>query len=188
LCGENWPGNSEDYAMLKLVFDAGPLITACKFHVEGQLIIDHILTCYQIVIPSAVYDEVVIAGARFPDAQDARHRVDTERIGVATPVLAPSLIQVLNLYGFGEGEQEAIGLMSMDHFRDAMLVVDDHLAYVVSDRLGIPKLFLLDLIVRLTKEEKLTTALGCGMVEAIRTRYPESFFRHTLLILKQLER
>jgi hypothetical protein len=109
-----------------------------------------------------------------------------ERIEVATPVLDASLIQVLNLYGFGEGEQEAIGLMSMDCFQDAMLVVDDHLAYVVSDRLAVPKLFLLDLIMRLTREKQLTTALGCGMVEAISTRYPESFVMHTLLILKQL--
>jgi len=112
--------------------------------------------------------------------------VDTGRIEVDTPVPDASLIQVLNLYGFGEGEQEAIGLMYTDRLQDAILIVDDHLAYVVSDRLGVPKLFLLDLIARLAREKQLTAALGCGMVEAIRTRYPEAFVMHTLLILRHL--
>jgi len=70
-------------------------------------------------------------------------------------------------------------------FKDALLIVDDHLVYLVSDRLGVPKLFLLDLIVHLVRDGQLTAALGCGMVEAIRTRYPEAFIEHTLLILGQ---
>jgi hypothetical protein len=163
------------------------LITACKFQAEGQLIIDHVLACRQIVIPAAVHSEVVIAGARFPDAQEARRRADAGRIEIVKPLLDADLVRVMDLYGFGEGEQEAIGLMYEDGFQDATLVVDDHLAYLVSDRLGVPKLFLLDLIVRLVREKQLTVALGCGMVEAVHTRYPEAFVEHTLLILEQLE-
>jgi len=173
--------------MLKFVFDAGPLITACKFYVEGQLVIDHLLAHCQVVIPVAVYDEVVIAGSRFLDAQEAKRRVDTGNIEVATPVSNAGLTPILTLYGFGDGEQEAISLVLEDDFQSTILVVDDHLAYLVSDRLGAPKLFLLDLVVQMVREKQLTTSVGCSIVEAIRQRYPESFVEHTLLILEQLE-
>ena len=139
------------------------MITACKFHAEGQLVIDHILACCQVVIPAAVHDEVVIAGAKFLDAQEAKRRADAGHIEVTTPILDAVLMQVLALYGFGYGEQEAIGLMCEDGFRDAVLIVDDHLAYLVSDRLGVPKPFLLDLIVHMVREKQLTAVLGRGM-------------------------
>lgn len=76
--------------------------------------------------------------------------------------------------------------MYEDGFQDTVLVVDDHLAYLVSDRLGVPKPLLLDLIVRLVREKQLPAVLGCDIVEAIRMRYPPAFVEHTLLILEQL--
>lgn len=38
--------------MLTVVFDAGPLITACRFEVEGRLIVDYIAQACYILIAS----------------------------------------------------------------------------------------------------------------------------------------
>lgn len=47
--------------MSKLIFDAGPLITTCKFSVAGRLVVDHILDHREITVAASVRDEVVIA-------------------------------------------------------------------------------------------------------------------------------
>ena len=46
-----------------VVFDAAPLITACKFEVQGVLVIDHLLPKCRIVIAPSVEEEVAILGA-----------------------------------------------------------------------------------------------------------------------------
>ena len=58
--------------MRKLIFDAGPLITACRFVAAGQIVIDHLLAACDITIASSVRDEVVVAGKRYPDAKIAQ--------------------------------------------------------------------------------------------------------------------
>jgi hypothetical protein len=69
--------------------------------------------------------------------------------------------------------------------QDATLVIDDHLAYLVSDRLGRRKRFLLDIIVDLTNAEKLDKELAMDIVNTIRTRYPSAFVEHTMLLLRR---
>jgi rRNA-processing protein FCF1 len=44
---------------LMTIFDTAPLITCCKFEVDGQPIVDHILPHCHIIIPSAVRQELV---------------------------------------------------------------------------------------------------------------------------------
>lgn len=66
----------------------------------------------------------------------------------------------------------------------ATLVIDDHLAYLVSDRLGRQKRFLLDVIVHLVNAGELDKDLAIEMVDAVRTRYPPAFVEHTMLLLR----
>lgn len=67
---------------MNVVFDASPLITACKFEVEGKLVIDHLLTCCQIVISPSVEEEVAILGAKYPDGVVAGERIAGGQIQV----------------------------------------------------------------------------------------------------------
>jgi len=53
--------------VLTVVFDAGPLITACKFEVEGKPVIDHVLSGCHIVIAPRVEEEVAVLGAGYPN-------------------------------------------------------------------------------------------------------------------------
>jgi hypothetical protein len=61
--------------VLTVVFDAAPLITACKFEVQDVLVIDHLLQECCIVIAPRVEDEVAILGASYPDGVVAGERI-----------------------------------------------------------------------------------------------------------------
>jgi len=168
-----------------LVFDAGPLITACKFGVGGRLVVDYILDHRAITVAASVRDEVVVAGARYPDAQAAQVRIDGGQIAVLLPPPDPALEMLIAPYNLGDGERDSILLTEHADLRDATLVIDDHLAYLVSDRLGRRKRFLLDVITDLANAKDLDKELAVKMVRAIRTRYPPAFAEHTLLLLRR---
>lgn len=171
--------------MKKLIFDAGPLITTCKFSVDNHLIVDHLLDYCEIMVVTSVRDEVVIAGAHYPDAQAAQQRIDEGQIAVLLPPPDPALEMLLALYGLGDGERNSILLAGRSSSEDTTLVIDDHLAYLVSDRLGQQKRFLLDVIADLAEAGKLSRELAIKIVQAIRTRYPPAFVEHTLLLLRR---
>jgi len=170
--------------LTKLIFDAGPLITTCKFSVAGRLVIDHILNYGEIAVATSVRDEVVVAGAHYPDAWAARQRIDRGQIVVLAPPSNPALEVLLAPYGLGDGERDSILLIGHADLQGATLVMDDHLAYLVSDRLGLRKRFLLDVIADLGAG-KLEPGLAVSIVQAIRTRYPPAFVEHTLLLLRR---
>ena len=171
--------------MSNLIFDAGPLITVCKFSAANQLVIDYVLERCRITVASSVRDEVVVAGASYPDAQAAQHRIEQRQVTVLTPSSAPDLEALITPYGLGDGERDSILLTAHAELQDATLVIDDHLAYLVSDRLGRRKRFLLDIIADLTNAEKLDKELAMDIVDAIRTRYPSAFIEHTMLLLRR---
>jgi hypothetical protein len=171
--------------MEKLILDAGPFITTCKFVVEGVLFIDYMLDRCSISITDSVHEEVVIAGDRYPDASAARQRIERKRINVLSPPAVPNLETLLAPYGLGRGERDSILLTEHPELGGATLVIDDHLAYLVSDRLGRQKRFLLDVIVDLVTARQLSVALAVNMVEAIRGRYPFAFVEHTMLLLQR---
>jgi hypothetical protein len=171
--------------MNNLIFDAGPLITACKFSVAGRLIIDYILDYCRITVPASVRDEVVIAGASYPDADAARGRIAREQIAVLVPISDPDVDPLIAPYNLGDGERDSILLTGHADLSEAMLVIDDHLAYLVCDRLGRRKRFLLDAIVDLVDGGRLDRDLAREIVEAIRTRYPPAFVEHTMLLLRR---
>lgn len=90
-----------------------------------------------------------MAGKRFADAQEARRLIIAGMIKVAMPAPASKWLEkVLQLYELGDGEYQSILLA---HQMGTCLVIDDYLGYLVSDRLGVQKLFLLDLLVKLTR-------------------------------------
>jgi hypothetical protein len=171
--------------MYKLLFDAGPLITTCKFSVTGKLIIDHLLGQCQITVAASVRDEVVLAGSRYLDANAANQRISAGTIAVVPSLSDPATKQLIAPYGLGVGEVDSILLAEHPDWKDATLVVDDHLAYLVSDRLGQRKRFLLDVITDLVRADQLTAALAVSIVQAIRSRYPVAFVEHTLLMLRR---
>jgi hypothetical protein len=95
-----------------------------------------------------------------------------------SPPTASDLEELLAPYSLGDGERESILLSEHADLRDVTLVIDDHLAYLVSDRLGRQKRFLLDVIADLANA-------GTIIVQAIRSRYPPAFVEHTLLLLRR---
>jgi len=171
--------------MRNLILDAGPLITACRFNAAGQVVIDHLLEVCRITIASSVRDEVVVAGKRYPDARIAQQRIEESSIGVMSATANPDLETVIAIYGLGQGEQESILLTQHDDLLDATLVLDDHLAYLVSDRLAVRKRFLLDVTADLAGNGELDVQLAIAIVEATRSRYPRAFVEHTLLLLRR---
>jgi len=70
--------------VLTVVFDAGPLITACKFESQGDLVIDHLLSVCRIVIAPSVEEEVAVLGAGYPDGVVAGERIAQGVIEVVT--------------------------------------------------------------------------------------------------------
>lgn len=171
--------------MTELILDAGPLITICKFSADRVLLIDHLLDRCEIAIAATVHDEVIVAGARYPDAQTARQRIEQGRIKVLDPPAAPRLQALLAPYGLGRGEQDSILLTEHARLQQATLVIDDHLAYLVSNRLGRRKRFLLDVIIDLVESKRLSVDLAVEMTQAVRSRYPSAFVEHTMLLLQR---
>jgi hypothetical protein len=171
--------------MLKRIFDAGPLITACKFGVAGKLVIDYILDHCRIMIAESVRNEVIVAGARFTDAKAAKDRIESGKIMVLSPSVNTKLATLIEPYNLGQGEQDSILMASQSDMQDAIFVVDDHLAYLVTARLGQPRQFLLDTIVQLVYDDNLDRSTAMQIVKEIQTRYPVAFVNHTLLLLQR---
>ncbi len=169
--------------MCNLILDAGPLITTCKFSVAGKLIIDHLLEQCQVTVTVSVQDEVVLAGNRYPDASAARQRIDAGKIAVVPSPSDPNIRALIAPYGLGTGEIDCIQLAEHSDWKDATLVVDDHLAYLVSDRLGQRKRFLLDVIADLVRANQMAASHAVNVIRAIQSRYPPAFVEHTLLML-----
>jgi hypothetical protein len=103
--------------MSSLIFDAGPLITVCKFSAANRLVIDHILKRCRITVASSVRHEVVVAGTNYPDAQAAQHRIEQGQVAVLTPPSVPDLEALIAPYGLGDGERDSILLTAQPSCR-----------------------------------------------------------------------
>jgi hypothetical protein len=171
--------------MSKLILDAGPLITTCKFSVADQPVIDYLLESCEITVAESVRAEVVVAGSRYADAQVAQERLNQGQIAVLSPPAVSDLEALLAPYGLGDGERDSILLTEHIELQDAVLVIDDHLAYLVSDRLGRRKRFLLDVIADLASAGALDKGAAVDIVRVIQARYPPAFVEHTLLLLRR---
>ncbi len=170
---------------LKVIVDSASLITAAKFSVDGHTIMAHLAHCCLVRITPAVHNEVILAGATYPEAAHVRAMVTDGHITVASPPVLEA--SVLDGYRLGRGEKESIILAltvpEMDY-----LVVDDRLAFVVSDRMTVPKILLVDLLVELVWKGFMERQLAEKVLGAIAPRYAPGFIPHTLTMPERGER
>jgi predicted nucleic acid-binding protein len=132
-----------------------------------------------------VYNEVILAGATYPDAAHVQAMVTDGHITVESPPVSDA--SVLDGYKLGRGEKESMILMLIQPDTD-YLVVDDRLAFVVSDRMTVPKILLVDLLVELVWAGGMERQLAEKVLEAIAPRYAPGFIPHTLTMLARGER
>ena len=94
---------------------------------------------------------------------------------------------MLDSYKLGQGEKDSTILMltlpEVDH-----LVVDDRLAFIVSDRMTVSKILLADLLVELVWKGLMEHELTEKILKAIALRYAPGFILHTLKILERGDR
>ena len=171
--------------MLTVVFDAGPLITACKFESQGKLVIDHLLPQCCIMISSSVEEEVAVLGAGYPDGVVAGERMVQGVIHVQ-PVTARKWIRHLANYALGDGEKDSIELCGQVGEVEA-LVTDDYLAFVAATRLGLEAWMLPDLMLELAERGSLTTEMAEAILKVIRPRYRVGVIEHSLVQLQEVK-
>jgi predicted nucleic acid-binding protein len=164
--------------VLTVVFDAGPLITACKFGSQGKLVIDHLLPECCIMISSSVEEEVVVLGADYPDGVAAGEWIVQGVIHVE-PVTARKWAPHLADYALGDGEKDSIELCGQVEEVEA-LVTDDYLAFVAATRLGLEAWMLPDLVLELAERGSLTTEVAEAILKVIRPRYRVGVIEHSL--------
>lgn len=172
--------------MLTVVFDAGPLITACKFESGGKLVVDHLLSGCRIVIAPSVEEEVAVLGAGYPDGVVAGERIAQGTIQVV-PVTAPRWVRHLTDYALGDGERDSIELCRQVEEVEA-LVSDDYLAFVAATRLGLKAWMLPDLVLELTEHGSLTAEAAEAILEVIRPRYRVGVIEHSLVRLQEVKK
>ena len=170
---------------IRVIFEAGPLITSCRFQVRERPLIDFVSDFCEVIITPSVKREVIDEGFRYPDALLAGQRVKQGKIVVKGPLSVRD--RVLRAYKLGDGEIESIQLFQESRGGVDYLVIDDNLAYIVSDRMGLRKIFFLDLILELVKRNRLDGDTARKMIEGVRPRYSEGFIEHSLEILKTKE-
>jgi predicted nucleic acid-binding protein len=171
--------------MLTGIFDAGPLITACKFESQGKLVIDHLLSGCHIAIAPRV-EEVAVLGAGYPDGVAAGERIAQGTLQVV-PVVTRKRAQHLADYALGDGERESIELCGQVEGAKA-LVTDDYLAFVVATRLGLKAWMLPDLVLELTERGSLAVEAAKAILEAIRPRYRVGVIEHSLVRLQEAQK
>ncbi len=169
--------------MLTVVFDAGPLITACKFEVQGKLVIDHLLAGCEIVITPTVEEEVAVLGAGYPDGIAAGERIVRGDIQVVS-VVEHKWERHLADYALGDGERDCIKLCGQIAGAES-LVTDDYLAFVAASRLGLKAWMLPDLILELAERGGLTVAVAEAILQVIRPRYRVGVIEHSLVRLQE---
>jgi predicted nucleic acid-binding protein len=171
--------------LLKLVVDSASLITAAKFAVDGLTIADHLAQRCQLLIVPAVYHEVIVAGVAYPDAARVQAMVEAGHITVTAPLVSDA--SVLDSYKLGQGEKESI-ILALTQPEVDYLVVDDRLAFIVSDRMTVHKILLADLLVELVWKGNMERKLAERMLQTIVSRYAQGFIPHSLKMLERGDR
>jgi predicted nucleic acid-binding protein len=171
--------------VLTVVFDAGPLITACKFESQGKLVVDHLLSGCCIVIVPSVEEEVAVLGAGYPDGVAAGERIVQGVIHVV-PVAARQWARHLAEYALGDGEKDSLELCGQVEEVEA-LVTDDYLAFVAAMRLGLKAWMLPDLVLELSERGSLTTEVAEAILKVIRPRYRVGVIEYSLVRLQEVK-
>jgi predicted nucleic acid-binding protein len=119
---------------MMFVADSGPIISFAR--ADRLALVRQVVR--ELLIPDAVYHEVVTMGAAMPGAEEVSREDWIKRRSVTSPQAAFHLPGTL-----GDGEQEAIALA---HELGAVLIVDDADARDAALRLQIPVLGSLGLL------------------------------------------
>lgn len=172
--------------MPRFIVDTNALITACKFSVRGLPVIKQIADASELIISTAVHDEIMSTGDKYLDALVAKDLIEEGKIEVRGVQLKDC--DILNRYKLGKGEKESIVLAVEMNENVDFIVTDDRLAYIVMNRMNLNALLFLDLIVTLVEQDMLARAVANALVKAVEPRYPEGFIYHTLKILEMGER
>jgi hypothetical protein len=123
---------------MKIIADAGPLLSFAR---AGRLdLLREVVS--EVIIPEAVYEEIVVQGAGKPGAHDVQHASWIIRDRAQDRSLVDSLPDKLH-----QGEREALALAKE---RGGVLLVDEYAARQEATRLGIDHMGSL----RLLKEAK----------------------------------
>jgi predicted nucleic acid-binding protein len=170
--------------IVNVIFDAGPLITACKFKTQGKLVIDHLTNKCQIIIPPSVEEEVAILGANYADGIVAGERIARGEIQVSS-LTKYQWEQYFSNYHLGKGEKDSIELCRQTD--SGILITDDYLAFIVAVRLGLKTRMLPDLVSDLAEINKLTLETATSIIKNIRPRYQVGIIEHNLLRLKEMK-
>jgi predicted nucleic acid-binding protein len=169
---------------LTVIFDANALITACKFSLEGEVLIDLLRKHCQIRIPQSVAEEAT-RNPQYPDAQIAAARVANGSLHVEAPTTsAPSFLKA---YHLGQGEVDAICLYLSRPDEVDLLITDDLRTYLVCSRMGITVRILPDLIVELARNSRLTKPQATRIIEVTRSRYSDGIVAHSRALLEEVE-
>ena len=171
--------------MLTIVFDAAPLITACKFEAQGKLVIDHVLAGCRIAIAPSVEEEVAVLGAGYPDGVVAGERIARGEIQVV-PVGERCWARYLAAYALGDGERDSIELCGQVNNVEA-LVTDDYLAFVAATRQGLKAWMLPDLVAELAARGAVALDVAEAILVTIRPRYRMGVIEHSLERLQEVK-
>lgn len=138
-----------------IVSDSSPIINLAAI---GHLDLLHQLY-NQILIPQAIYNEIVLNGAGLPGA----HEVQTSSWIITQTVPDPILVKVLEAE-LDTGEAEALALAVT--LKADLLLIDERLGRNVAKRLGLKFIGLLGILI-LAKHQKLIALLKPLLEELI---------------------
>ena len=170
--------------VFSVIFDTNALITACKFSLEGEVLIDLLGKHCRIRIPQSVADEAT-QNPQHPDARIAAQRVaDGSLLPEEPTVEAPDFLRA---YRLGRGEVDAVRLYLSHPDEVDLLITDDLRTYLVCSRMGIPVRILPDLIVELTRRGRLTKAQAIEIIEVTSSRYSDGVVAHSRAMLQEIE-
>ena len=108
-------------------------------------------------IPPAVYTEVVTQGGSRPDARIAARLITAGYIRVIDAAVVGQVLEDLQHYQLGRGEQETLTLTARLR-GSAIMVTDDFLALIVANRLSLSCQLFLDFVVGRATRGELTVA------------------------------
>lgn len=116
-----------------IISDASTLILLQKI-----TLLDKLLKNFGFIIPNEVYNEAVIKGkkAKSEDSYSIENKINKNLIKVKQIKNKKKLSQIINEFGLGEGEAEAISLFLQENAD--VLATDDHKAINVCKIHGIP--------------------------------------------------
>lgn len=139
-----------------VVADAGPLIYLAAI---GQLDLLRRLAP-EVLVPEAVYHEVVVAGAGLPGAEEVR---EAAWVRVERPA-RPDLVEALVAGGLHAGESEAIALAV--ERQATWLVIDERQGRLTAEGMGVPIVGTLGVLI--AAKERGDIAMLAPLLQALR--------------------